>query len=263
VAEDRLEVTVNGDATMAGITLDMTGTSLEALMLDQFGSSKVDSNTYILSLNSNITITVASGTTVVKQDLSLLPGVVINVYEGAKLELAMREFADGEYDNLTAYGTGGYNIYLWDKENWKGYAFGNKYLIPLSYSPSENRYVRTQSDLKDVVLNINGTVEVNGFIYSTVSFDEENWVPLSGGASVISSNGTGKLILMNGCGIEDLAFCLDGSSSCDYFMFVDSVWLKNGDGSFLRTECGFCSGTDESLEDCLNYGGEYFYCDIH
>ena len=63
---------------------------------------------------------------------------------------------------------------------------------------------------------------------------------------------------MNGCGIEDVAYCLDGKSDKDHFMYIDSVWLKNGDGSFLRTECGFCSGTDESREECVNYGMEYY-----
>ena len=258
---DRLEVTVDGNASMAGITLDMSGTAYESAMLQFLKVSKVDSNTFILTLNSNITINIVSGVTTVRQDLALLPGVEINVYEGATLLVAQR--AMGEYDNLTVYGTGGYNIYLWDLENWGKYAFGSKYLIPVSYSPTAGRYTRTYSDLKDVKLDINGTVIVEGFIYSTVTFDEENWVALSGGAEVISSGATGSLVLMNGCGIEDVAYCLDGKSDKDHFMYIDSVWLKNGDGSFLRTECGFCSGTDESLEDCVNYGMEYYYCDIH
>ena len=259
---DRLEVTVDGDASMSGITLDMTGTEYESAMLQFLGVSKVDSATFILTLNSNITIDIVSGTTTVKQDLALLPGVEVYVREGASMVIAQREFADGEYDNLTVYGTGGYNVYLWDLENWGKYVFANQYLMPLSYSPTSGRYTRSYSDLKDVVLCIDGTVIVEGFIYSTVTFDEDAWMPISGGASVIS-NGTGKLVLTNGCGIEDLAYCLDGSSGCDHNMFVDSVWLQNGDGSYLKTECGFCNFTDETLEDCQNYGTEYYYCDVH
>lgn len=257
---DRLEVTVDGDASMSGITLDMTGTAYESAMLQFLGVSKVDSATFILTLNSNITIDIVSGTTTVQQDLALLPGVEVYVREGASMVIAQREM--GEHDNLTVYGTGGYNVYLWDKENWGKYAFSNQYLIPLSYSPTAGRYKRSASDLKDVVLCIDGTVIVEGFIYSTVTFDEEAWMPVSGGASVIS-NGTGKLVLTNGCGIEDLAYCLDGSSSCDHNMFVDSVWLQNGDGSFLKTECGFCNLTDDTLEECQNHGTEYYYCDVH
>ena len=262
---DRLEVTVDGDASMSGITLDMTGTEYESAMLQFLGVSKVDSSTFILTLNSNITIDIVSGTTTVKQDLALLPGVEVYVREGASMVIAQREFADGEHDNLTVYGTGGYNVYLWDKENWGKYAFLNQYLIPLSYSPTSGRYTRSYSDLKDVVLCIDGTVIVEGFLYSTVTIQEEEngmWIPISGGASVIS-NGTGKLVLTNGCGIEELAYCLDGSSSCDYNMYVDSVWLQNGDGSFLKTECGYCNFTDDTLEDCQNYGTEYYYCDVH
>ena len=133
---DRLEVTVDGDASMSGITLDMTGTAYESALLQFMHVSKVDSSTFILTLNSNITIDIVSGTTTVKQDLALLPGVEVYVREGASMVIAQREFADGERDNLTVYETGGYNVYLWDKENWGKYAFNNQYLIPLSYSPT-------------------------------------------------------------------------------------------------------------------------------
>ena len=262
---DRLEVIVDGDASMSGITLDLTGTEYEAAMLQFLKVSKVDAATFILTLNSNISISIISGTTTIEQDLALLPGVEVYVAEGATMVVAQREFAEDEWDNLTLYGTGGYNIYLWDLENWGKYAFGSKYLIPASYSPTTGRYTRTYADLKDVQLCIDGTVLVEGFIYSTVTFDEseEAWGPISGGASVIS-NGTGKLIMASGCGIEDYAYCLDGTSSCDHFMYIDSVWLKNGDGSFLLTQCDFCLGVaDETVEECQHYGMEYYYCDVH
>ena len=258
---DRLNVTVNGDASMAGIALDLTGTKYEGAVADVLGTSKVDSASFILTLNSNITINIASGTTTVKQDLSLLPGVEINIAESATLVVAERSFAEGEYDNLTAYASRtGYNIYVWDLDNWGNFVFKNKPLVALTYSPTTGRYTRTANDLKDVKIDINGTVICEGYIYSTVNFDDEAWVPVDGaGAQVISTGKTGVLVLQNGPGGEDMFFCLDGTSGgsfdesdpvYDYAAFIDSVWLQNGDGSYVQTE---------GCEPGTTYG----YCDVH
>ena len=249
---DRLNVDVNGDASMAGIALDLSGTKYEGAVEDVLGTSKVDSASFILTLNGNITININSGITTVKQDLSLLPGVEINIAEEATLVVAERTYADGEYDNLTVYGTyTGYNIYVWDMDNWGNYVFKNKPLSVLTYSPTTGRYVRTSADLKDVVIDINGTVICEGYIYSTVKFDDELWVPVEGaGAAVISTGKTGTLVLQNGPGPEDMAYCLDGYSDKDSAVFVDSVWLLNGDGSYVLTE---------GCEPGTTYG----YCDVH
>ena len=249
---DRLNVDVNGDASMAGIALDLSGTKYEGAVEDVLGTSKVDSASFILTLNGNITININSGITTVKQDLSLLPGVEINIAEEATLVVAERTYADGEYDNLTVYGTyTGYNIYVWDMDNWGNYVFKNKPLSALTYSPTTGRYVRTSADLKDVVIDINGTVICEGYIYSTVKFDDELWVPVEGaGAAVISTGKTGTLVLQNGPGPEDMAYCLDGYSDKDSAVFVDSVWLLNGDGSYVLTE---------GCEPGTTYG----YCDVH
>ena len=249
---DRLNVTVNGDASMAGIALDLSGTKYEGAVKDVLGTSKVDSASFILTLNGNITINIASGTTTVKQDLSLLPGVEINIAKNATLVVAERAFAEGEFDNLTVFASyTGYNIYVWDLDNWGNFVFKNKPLVSLTYSPTTGRYVRTANDLKDVKIDINGTVICEGYIYSTVNFDDEAWMPLPGaGAQVISTGKTGKLVLQNGPGPEEMAYCLDGYSDKDSAVFVDSVWLLNGDGTYVLTE-GCEPGTT------------YSYCDVH
>ena len=247
---DRLIVTVDGDASMSGITLDLSGTDYGNAMVPILGTSKVDSSTFILTLNNNITINIVSGTTTVKQDLSLLPGVEISVAKDAVLVISERSFKDDEINNLTVYGSGGYNVYLWDMENWGKYVFGHKEFIPVSYSPTAGRYVRKSSDLKDVKLDINGTMMCEGYLYTTVTINEDTWEPISGGAQVISSGKTGQIVLQNGAGWEELAFCLDGSSNADNIMFVDSLWLQNGDGSFLLT-------------DGAEPGATYDYCDVH
>ena len=259
---DRLNVYVNGDATMAGITIDLTGTKFENTVKDVIGSSKVDSTTFILTLNSNISININSGITTVEQDLHLLPGVEISIAKDATLVIAQHNFAANTYDNISVYGSGGYNVYVWDLENWGNYAFQNKKLVALNYSPTAGRIVRSTSDLKDVVIDVNGKVICEGYIYSTVTVDDE-YTPVSGGGAIISSGKTGVIVMQNGCGVEDDAFCLNGSSNEDSSTAVDPAWLQNGDGSYLKTWCGECYfdvcptcwGDRATMLDCEDCGG--------
>lgn len=263
---DRLIVDVNGDATMSGIALDMTGKDLGNAMQEILKTSKVDSSSFILTLNSNITININSGTTTIKQDMALLPGVEIYVKKDASLVIAQRTFADGENDNLTMSGSGGYNIYVYDAESFGNFVFSNKKLVPLSYSPTTGRIKRNNSAIKDVIIDVNGTVVCNGFIYSTLVFEEnENgvFVVTGGGAAIISSEKTGKIVMQNGCGVEEFAYCLDGTSSADNLMDVDSAWLKNGDGSYLKTSCAACAVPNDDDADCTHIGANFNYCDIH
>ena len=232
---DRLVVDLYGDATIKSIVIDMSGTSYKTILNLVVGTSKFDSSDYILSLNSNLTINAYSGSVTLAQDVALLPGVEIYIAEGATMYVAEQNFADGEMNNLTLYGSGGHNVYVYDLENWGNFVFSSKQLVAASYSPTTGRYKRTASDLKDVVIDVNGTVICDGYIYSTVTVDED-LNPVSGGAAIISSNKTGKIIMNNGSGIEDFAYCLDGTSAADGYVDIDSAWLKNGDGTYLLTD---------------------------
>ena len=232
---DRLIVDVNGDATVSSIVLDMADTDYAELMQKVIGSDKFDSSRYILSLNSNITINVNTGTTTINQDISLLPGVRVYVAKKATLEIAEQVLPDGKLNNLTIYGTAGHNVYVWDLENYGKFAYNHAYMTPVTYSPTTGFHVRTYADLADALVDVNGTVISNGFLYSTVSYDDD-FNPVSGGAAIISSGKTGKIVLQAGAGEEDGAYCLDGSSQTDGEVGVDSVWLKSGDGSFLKTD---------------------------
>lgn len=238
---DRLIVDVDGDASVSSIVLDMAGTDYAALMQQFIGSDKFDSSRYILNLNSNITINVNSGTTTINQDVSLLPGVRVNVAKRATLEIAEQVLAEGALNNLTPYGTGGHNVYVWDLENYGKFAYNKTYMTPVSYSPTVGFHARTYADLEDALVDVNGTVISNGFLYSTVTFDDDA-NPISGGAAIISSGKTGQIVLQAGSGEEDSAYCLDGTSKKDSEVGVDSVWLKNGNGTFVLTE-GAAAGT--------------------
>ena len=183
---DRLIVDLYGDATIKSIIIDMSNTSYASVLKWIVGTAAFNSADYILNLNSNITIKAHTGTVSLAQDIALQPGVEIYVDEDATLHIASQNFADGEINNLTPYGSGGHNVYVFDKDNWGNFVFSNKPLIAASYSPTTGRYKRTTSDLKDVIIDVNGEIVTDGFLYTTVTVNDE-YVPIGGGASIISS----------------------------------------------------------------------------
>ena len=257
---DRMIVDVYGNASVAGIVLDFAKSgladSLLAAIAGVLGDTKFDSSRYIFGLNSNITINVNEGTTTIKQDIALFPGVEVNIAQNAVLAITA-----GESHNITVFGTGGNNVYAYDLDQWGNFVFNNKKLSPVSYSPSKDRYTRTVNDLKDVVIDVNGKIIADGYLYSTVAYSDDGVEAVSGGAAIISSQKTGVVAMNNGAGAEMLMYRLDGTSSRDDMSTIESAWLKNGDGTYLQTagaEAGatfsYCATHDKwytgECEDC-------------
>ena len=232
--QDRLIVDVNGDASMSSITVtpDLSAYNLiEQGIIKRFmpgGNESVDSAAYILCLNSNMTINFNSGTTSLNnQDISMLPGVEINVANGATIKIG-----SGDSSKTTVSGgSAGKNIYVYDKDQWGAYVFSGKQLIAAAYSPTTGRKVRAEADLKDVKIDVNGSIITDGFIYTTKS-----------GAQIISSQGTGQIVLTNGAGAETNVYNLDGTGSAETTIAVTSAQLQNGDGSYTQT-AGAAEGT--------------------
>ena len=226
--QDRLVLDVHGDAVISTLSLSV-------------GGNAIDSSDFVLPINNNISINIHSGTTTVGQDMALLPGSTLTIDEGAELKLNYKETpvdedADGETDSYT-YGC---NLFVYDRDEWfEGVDFDTEEFVTgkfvhtnvrmraLSYAPGRT-YTRTEDDLKDVVLDINGTLTAEGFVYTTL-----------GGASIISSNKTGKLVMVNGAGEEFYtvqANYVGGSDLVQYLaLFCASAQLQNGDGSYTFT----------------------------
>ena len=177
---------------------------------------------------------------------------------------------------------GGHNLIVFDSENWTSgvnmftfenetglnYVYHGSGIAPIKYSPSEHK-VRTTADLKDVVLDINGVVVADGFIYSTVTWADianEDLTIVGGGANIISSEGTGTVCLNNGAGADLLIYMYDQSkdgafknsdeydselaATLYYLIPLASVQLKNGNSSLLDT-----TGAEP--------GAYYTYCTKH
>ncbi len=261
-ATDTLNLDAYGDCALSSIVVSLAGNT-------------VDSTNFILPISNNINISIWSGTAILKQDIAMLPGSTLTVGPEAVLEIGVAE-------TPTAAMSAGYNLILFDSENWTSglnmitaeyeeglnFVYPGQQFVSAPYSPSE-RKVRTIDDIKDVVFDINGVVVANGYIYSTIIWNDpqaEDFSIVSGGAEIISSEGTGIVCLNSGAGADMLCYQYDQSKddafkkspeydpevggTLYYAIPLASVQLKNGNGSLLDT-----TGAEG--------GAMYTYCDTH
>ena len=213
-ATDRLIVEANGNIQIAGVSMDM-------------GLSDINSKDYVLPINNNITVKVNSGSTIsVAQDVAMLPGTQIIVEEGATCTVEK-----------------GYNIYLYDADDWGAYCGAtNKTFIPITYAPGM-KYTRTEADLVDALILVNGTVNATaGHVYST-----------SGGANVYSTgNGVANIAAGTNTVTYQITQAGEVADSKYTAIPVTTVKLKNADGSYFQT-----------ATDTYTYDGSKWVCTKH
>lgn len=228
-AKDRLQLDVRGNASLSSISLSISMT-------------EIDSASFILPINSNIDINILSGTLTLKQDVAMLPGSTLSVAQGATLDIAYTDSPSGTIESGK-----GYNLFVYDADEWTygydadlnrvdnvKYVHSNYRLIPLSYAPGRT-YKRTEADLTDVVFDINGTIKSNGFLFTT-----------AGGASIISSDKTGKIEIVNGAGTEAYTYQAgqNDTSPVYYAIPVNSAFLKNGSAAHPYTDTSAAAAGD-------------------
>ena len=210
---DRLVFTVNGEAALNTLSLKLAGMS-------------VNSASYVLPITNNITINIQSGNVTINQDAALLAGVQVNIAEGAGLTVAS-----------------GKNIYFYDSDEWNSdnFVWGPCKFKSVAYAPGK-AYNRSNNDLVDAKMDVNGNVTAIGAIYTT-----------KGGADICSSNGTGKYIQQGTPGTETKTYQYNASSSA-VTIPITAAKLHNADGSYTETATA-------SAGDVINYvngvwGGE-------
>ena len=210
---DRLVFTVNGEAALN--TLSLTLASMD-----------VDSASYVLPITNNITINIQSGNVTINQDAALLAGVEVNIAEGAGLTVA-----------------NGKNIYFYDSDEWNSdnFVWGPCKFKSVAYAPGK-AYNRSNNDLVDAKMDVNGSVTAIGAIYTT-----------KGGADICSSNGTGKYIQQGTPGTATVTYQYNANKSA-VTIPITAAKLHNLDGSYTETATA-------SAGDIINYvdgvwGGE-------
>ena len=211
---DRLVFTVNGEAALNTLSLKLAGMS-------------VNSASYVLPITNNITINIQSGNVTINQDAALLAGVEVNIAEGAGLTVA-----------------NGKNIYFYDSDEWSSdnFVWGPCKFKSVAYAPGK-AYNRSNNDLVDAKMDVNGSVTAIGAIYTTGS-----------GADICSSNGTGKYIQQGAPGTATATYQYNANGNSAVTIPITAAKLHNADGTYTETATA-------SAGDIINYvngvwGGE-------
>lgn len=193
---DRLVFTVNGEAALNTLSLKLAGMS-------------VNSASYVLPITNNITINIQSGNVTINQDAALLAGVEVNIAEGAGLTVS-----------------NGKNIYFYDSDEWNSdnFVWGPCKFKSVAYAPGK-AYNRSNKDLVDAKMDVNGSVTAIGAIYTT-----------KGGADICSSNGTGtgKYIQQGTPGTDAKTYQYNANSD-KVTIPITAAKLHNLDNSYTKT----------------------------
>ena len=192
---DRLVFTVNGEAALNTLALTLAGMD-------------VNSASYVLPITNNITINIQSGNVTINQDAALLAGVEVNIAEGAGLTVA-----------------NGKNIYFYDSDEWNSdnFVWGPCKFKSVAYAPGK-AYNRSNNDLVDAKMDVNGSVTAIGAIYTT-----------KGGADICSSNGTGKYIQQGTPGTANKTYQYNANGNNAVTIPITAAKLHNADGTYTET----------------------------
>lgn len=192
---DRLVFTVNGEAALNTLSLKLA-------------SMSVNSASYVLPITNNITINIQTGNVTINQDAALLAGVEVNIAEGAGLTVA-----DGK------------NIYFYDSDEWNSdnFVWGPCKFKSVAYAPGK-AYNRSNNDLVDAKMDVNGSVTAIGAIYTT-----------KGGADICSSNKTGKYVQQRTPGGETATYQYNANGNNAVTIPITAAKLKNADGKYTET----------------------------
>ena len=192
---DRLVFTVNGEAALNTLSLKLAGMS-------------VNSASYVLPITNNVTINIQSGNVTINQDAALLAGVEVNIAEGAGLTVA-----------------NGKNIYFYDSDEWNSdnFVWGPCKFKSVAYAPGK-AYNRSNNDLVDAKMDVNGSVTAIGAIYTT-----------KGGANICSSNGTGKYIQQGAPGTATATYQYNANGNSAVTIPITAAKLHNADGTYTET----------------------------
>ena len=213
---DRLVFTVNGEAALNTLSLKLAGMS-------------VNSASYVLPITNNITINIQSGNVTINQDAALLAGVEVNIAEGAGLTVS-----------------NGKNIYFYDRDEWisDNFVWGPCKFKSVAYAPGK-AYDRSNNDLVDAKMDVNGSVTAIGAIYTT-----------KGGADICSSNKTGKYVQQGEPGKGTKTYQYKTNDNKEVIIPITPAKLHNADGTYTET-ANAITGKTIPYCTCPTCGGKW------
>lgn len=206
---DRLIVEANGNMSLSPITVTVGEPG-------DPNAQSLDSSSFKLPINSNITVDIKSGEINIDQDLSLLPGSEILIEEGARCTL-----------NDDAV------VYVYDADQWGKYCVSDYQFIPVSYAPGRDGIDsktanKVRTTLTDAKVLVNGTLDASkGLIYATTDESGE-----TGFGNVYSTkNGVVKVIT----GYDEYTYQYQQNADKYDAIYIKPLNLINGDGSYVQT----------------------------
>lgn len=215
-ATDRIHYTIDGVAEVNSLNLKL-------------GSMSVSSSSYVLPFTNNMTVDLTSGSKLsINQTAALLPGVQANIAQGAEMIISS-----------------GKSIYIYDRDEWvaQNFVTGGKFKA-VPYTPVTH-YNRTEANLIDVKVDVNGTLTANGGIYTT-----------AGGADICSSAGTGVYNQQGKPGTETKTYQYTqiNSSVTAHEIPITPAKLKNANNSYTETAIASAGDTFTycKCQDCGN-----------
>lgn len=183
----------------------------------------MDSRNYVLPITHNMKIHLLSGDLLVSQSTELLPGAEIEVNKKATVTIA---------ENQT--------LYLYDSLQWaSSYVYSSQFASRVAYRPGGQPNIRTctADGLGDAKLNIHGTFDVKGALYTTID-----------GARIFSNNeDAGTIRFSKAAPTENVALNqfngLNSSGSATYTSqtAIPAV-LRNGDPAHPDSTAGTPAG---------------------
>ena len=188
-SKDRLIVEVHGTLSASSIALAV-------------GNVSINSENYELPINGNLTIDIASGQTTIAQDMAFLPGAELIIRENATLKINSNN-----------------NIYVYDSEQWGKYCNSVATTFrSVAYAPGK-KITRTDADLKDAVILVNGTLDATeGYLYTT-----------SSGANIYS---TGFGIVKITAGTQKQTYQYNQTADEYTAIAITPAKLKNGSSTY-------------------------------
>lgn len=250
---DRQMYEINGNGSIENMHLNNDFLAMVMTVLNA-PITGFNSELFNLPIAHNMSILIKAGSEVkVTSGLSMLPGTVLSVEQGATLIV-------GPYAS----------IYVYDTQDWNTHNYAGKGdYMPLEYTYCAGLYAERENkpaEPEDATMDINGTMIVqqdtitwadiventdpalieaiedvlgaydvdpteyeqpsNGGIYTT-----------QGGAEIISSEGTGSIIQEGPCGDAREVVHSEGSSGQSSAITVNPAQLKNEDGTYSNTLC--------------------------
>ena len=216
--KDQLVWTLNSGASIGSFTL-----KLNTAWMD------VDMNTsdYVLPMATNFKIVANEGDINVTNDVCFLPGSEATIKKEAKMVVAS-----------------GKRVFFYDSDDWSSYG---GYYHKVGYSPSWKACPRTASKLADAKIEIAGTLDVQGAIYTTagggnIFSTRENAGKVKLSAAAPAS--TSAIADFTGNSGQNKTLCqLVGNGSEGHYVgkALTSAKLKNEDGAYTPT-AGSASG---------------------